>query len=54
MKGPSTEAGERAERVLARHGVADERTTRRQGPRPKRAIDAIIRDVKQANAEAED
>lgn len=47
------DAMRRAERVLRRHHVADERTTVRQGERSKAAIDAIIRDVQKSNAELE-
>lgn len=43
-----------AEKVLARHGVPDERGALLAGPRPKAAIDAIIRDIQALNAEEPD
>jgi hypothetical protein len=48
------DAMRRAERVLHKHGVKDERTEYAKGCRPGVAIDAIIRDVQAANAEADD
>ena len=44
----------RAEHILQIHSIPDERTAIFQGNRPKEKIDAIIRDIQDANAEAED
>lgn len=43
---------ERIEAVLRRHDVQDENRSCRQGPRAPEVIGAIIRDVRQANADA--
>lgn len=40
------------DRILEQHGVPDEKAAFCQGNRPKKKIDAIIRDVKAANAQA--
>lgn len=40
------------DRILEQHGIPDEKEAFRQGARPKKKIEAIIRDVKAANAEA--
>jgi hypothetical protein len=37
------------DRILEKHGIPDENKSYRQGDRPKKVIDAIIRDVKAAN-----
>ncbi len=44
----------RAEQVLRQHGIGDEPESIRFGERPKAKIDAIIRDIQAANAEAEE
>lgn len=49
-----TPAMRRAEKVLEKHGVPDERAAYNQGERSKAKIDAIIADVQKANAEAEE
>lgn len=40
------------DRILKDHGVPDENESYHQGERSKKKIDAIIRDVKAANTEA--
>jgi hypothetical protein len=49
-----TPAMRRAELVLREHGIPDENRSYRLGERPKAKINAIIRDIQKANAEAED
>ena len=49
-----TDAMVRAEHILQIHSIPDERTAIFQGNRPKEKIDAIIRDIQDANADAED
>jgi len=41
-----------AEKVLHMHGVGDELTGVRRGPRKREAIEAILRDVRAANERA--
>lgn len=43
----------RADFVLKIHGIGNEQESLRGGARPKGKIDAIIQDVRAANAEAE-
>ena len=44
---------QRVEEVFRRHAVENERMSYNLGDRPKEKIDAIIRDIQAANAEAE-